>query len=270
MLFSTGRWVRAEEELTTALKAMTSAQRTFRGEALARLAELRLAQGRIEEAERLLDGFEDHPAAAVAIGTIHLARGEPGQATAILRRHTNEMAEGSVESALPVELLIEAEVALGATDSASARATWLADLGDRLGCDAVVARGHRALGRVLTAGGDAVGARPHLETALAAFCRLEIPLEAGRTHLLLAGALCAGDRDAAIAEARSALAVFEDLGAAHHANAAAALLRSLGTTASRAARRGVGGLGRSPRASSRCSGSSARDCPTVRWRSASS
>ncbi|MEZ0285308.1 MAG: LuxR C-terminal-related transcriptional regulator [Thermoleophilia bacterium] len=243
VLFSTGRWVRAEEELTTALKAMTSAQRTFRGEALARLAELRLAQGRIEEAERLLDGFEDHPAAAVAIGTIHLARGEPGQAAAILRRHTNEMAEGSVESALPVELLIEAEVALGATDSASARAIWLADLGDRLRCDAVVARGHRALGRVLTAGGDAVGARPHLETALAAFCRLEIPLEAGRTHLLLAGALCAGDRDAAIAEARSALAVFEDLGAAHHANAAAALLRSLGTTASRAARRGVGGPG---------------------------
>jgi DNA-binding CsgD family transcriptional regulator len=153
------------------------------------------------------------------------------------------MAEGSVESALPVELLVEAELAQGATDTASARANRLADLGDRLGCDAVIARGQRALGRVLTAAGDAVGATPHLEAALAAFCRLEIPLEAGRTHLLLAGALCAGDRDAAITEARSALAVFEDLGAAHHANAAAALLRSLGTTASRAAGRGIGGPG---------------------------
>ena len=39
----------------------------------------------------------------------------------------------------------------------------------------------------------------------------------------------------------SALAAFEDLGAAHHANAAASLLRSLGVTASRSGRRGVGG-----------------------------
>jgi DNA-binding NarL/FixJ family response regulator len=56
-----------------------------------------------------------------------------------------------------------------------------------------------------------------------------------------AAALGDGDRDAAIAEARSALAAFEDLGAAHHANVAAALLRSLGITATRAGRRGMGG-----------------------------
>jgi DNA-binding CsgD family transcriptional regulator len=242
VLFSTGRWAQAEEELMTALRMSTPAQRTFRGEALAKLAELRLAQGRIEEAERLVEGFEDHPAVAAAIGTIHLARGEPGEAAAILRRRTSDIGERSLESASPLELLVEAEVALGATDVAAARANRLAELGARLGCDAVVARGERALGRVLTATGDAVAARPHLETALAAFSRLEMPLEAGLTRLLLAAVLGDGDRDAAIAEARSALAVFEDLGAAHHANTAAALLRSLGVTASRAGRRGVGRL----------------------------
>ncbi len=242
VLFSTGRWAQAEEELLTALRMSTPAQRTFRGEALAKLAELRLAQGRFEEAERLVEGFEDHPAAAVPIGAIHLARGEPGQAAAILRRRTSGLEERNLEIAAPLELLVEAEVAQGATDAAAARANRLAELGAGLGCDAVVARGERALGRVLTAAGDAVAAKLHLESALAAFCRLEMPLEAGRTRLLLAAMLGDADRDGAIAEARSALAVFEDLGAAHHANAAASLLRSLGFAASRSGRRGVGGL----------------------------
>ena len=241
VLFSTGRWALAEKELMTALRMSTPAQRTFRGEALAKLAELRLAQGRIEEAERLIEGFEDHPAAAVAVGTIHLARGEPGQAAAILRRCTSDLGERSLESAAPLELLVEAEVAQGTTDAAAARANRLAELGARLCCDAIVARGQRALGRVLTAAGDPAAAKLHLESALAAFNRLEMPLEAGRTRLFLAATLGEGDRDAAIAEARMARAVFEDLGAAHHANAAAALLRSLGVAATRAARRGIGG-----------------------------
>ena len=184
----------------------TPAQRTFRGEALAKLAELRLAQGRIEEAERLVEGSEDHPAAAAAIGAIHLARGEPGQATAILRRLLNDADERSIESAAPLGLLVEAEVAQGATDAAAARANRLAELGAGLGCDKVIALGQRALGRVLTAAGDAEVAKPHLESALAAFSRLEMPLEAGRTRLLLAAALGDDDRDGAIVEARTALA----------------------------------------------------------------
>jgi DNA-binding CsgD family transcriptional regulator len=241
VLFSTGRWTQAEEELMTALRMSTPAQRTFRGEALARLAELRLAQGRIEEAERLVEGFEDHPACAVVIGMIYLARGEPGQAAAVLRRRATELNERILESAVPLELLVEAELAQDATDAAAARASGLAELGARLASDAIVARGQRAVGRVLTAAGDAVAAKPHLESALAAFRRLEMPLEVGRTHLLLAAALCDGDRDAAIAEARSALAVFEDIGAAHPANAATSLLRSMGVAATRAARRGIGG-----------------------------
>jgi DNA-binding CsgD family transcriptional regulator len=242
VLFSTGRWAQAEEELMTALRMSTPAQRTFRGEALARLADLRLAQGRIQEAERLVDGFADHPATAATIAAIHLARGEPGRAAAVLRRRISDLDERSLESAAPLELLVEAELAQGASDAAAARAHRLAELGACLDCDAIVARGQRALGRVLAAAGDALAAKPHLENALAAFCRLEMPLEAGCSRLLLATALGVGDRDVAIAEAQAALALFEDLGAAHHANGAAALLRSLGITASRSARPRIGGL----------------------------
>ena len=55
-----------------ALELSEDSLSALRGEALARLAELRLAQGRIEEVERLLSGCEDHEAAAPVCAQIHL------------------------------------------------------------------------------------------------------------------------------------------------------------------------------------------------------
>jgi DNA-binding NarL/FixJ family response regulator len=71
----------------------------------------------------------------------------------------------------------------------------------------------------------------HLERALAGFVRLAMPFEAARTRTRLAAAIAAEDRAAAIAEARAALDAFAALGAAGDADAAAALLRSLGAPA---------------------------------------
>jgi DNA-binding NarL/FixJ family response regulator len=103
-----------------------------------------------------------------------------------------------------------------------------------------VARGERALGRALVATGEAGGAAPHLERALEAFGSLELPLEACRSRLLLARAIAASEPEAAIAEARGALAGLEALGAARDADAAAALLRTLGVKAARSGPRSVG------------------------------
>jgi DNA-binding CsgD family transcriptional regulator len=118
----------------------------------------------------------------------------------------------------------------------------LAELGSSAGSDLIVARGERALGRALVATGDLAAATSHLERALAAFGRLEMPPDVGRTRLLLARALAEGERETAIAEARGALACFEDLGAARDADAAAGFLRSLGVKAARAGPKGVGML----------------------------
>jgi DNA-binding NarL/FixJ family response regulator len=57
---------------------------------------------------------------------------------------------------------------------------------------------------------------------------------------LLAEAFAEDERETAIAEARGALACFEELGAARDADAAAALLRSLGARAARAGPKGIG------------------------------
>jgi ATP/maltotriose-dependent transcriptional regulator MalT len=241
VLLATGRWVEAETELENALRKMSkTAEPLLRVEALAKLAELRLAQGRLEEAWRLLDGIEDHAATTYATAALHLERRELVPAASILRRRLRTAGEESLESAVLLELLIEVEIEQGAPETALTNARRLVALGARSSCDATVARGERALGRVLLATGEPDGA-PHLERALEAFGRLELPLEACRTRLLLARAIAASEPEAAIAEARGALARLEALGASRDADAAAAFLRTLGIKASRSAGpRGVG------------------------------
>ena len=56
-----------------------TAEPFVRVEALAKLAELRLAQGRLEEAARLLDGIEDHTATTYLTAALHLGRRELGR-----------------------------------------------------------------------------------------------------------------------------------------------------------------------------------------------
>jgi DNA-binding NarL/FixJ family response regulator len=84
-----------------------------------------------------------------------------------------------------------------------------------------------AQGRVCIASrhGDAVAC---LHTALSGFVKAQLPFEAARTRLELAAALVVDRPEVAMAEARAALVAFQALDAARHADAAAALLRSLG------------------------------------------
>ena len=241
VLLATGRWQEAETELQSALQKMSrTAEPLVRTGALAKLAELRLAQGRLEEAARLLDGVEDHPATTYAIAALHLARRELVPAASIVRRRLRTVGEASLEAALLLEFLIEVEIEQGAHEAAVMRGRELAALAASSSCDVIVARAERALGRALVATGDPDGAAAHLERAFEAFGRLELPLEACRTRLLLARVIAASEPEAAIAEARGALASLEGLGAARDADAAAAFLRTLGVRAARSGPRGVG------------------------------
>jgi DNA-binding CsgD family transcriptional regulator len=211
-------------------------------EALAKLAELRLAQGRLDEAARLLDGIDDHAATTYVTAALHLCRRELVLAASILRRRLRTVGEESLDAAMLLELLAEVEIEQGAPEAALTKARRLEALGASSSCDVTVARGERALGRALVATGEPGDAAPHLERAFAAFGSLELPLEACRSRLLLARAVAASEPEAAIAEARSALASLEALGAARDADGAAAFLRALGVKAARAGPRGVGSL----------------------------
>lgn len=244
VLLATGEWQRAEQELRTAIEQTRACVPVLHRQALATLADLRLAQGRLEEAERLIAGLDDHGVAAPVLTRLHLRRGEPAVAAATARRRLEVAGEGRLESAELVELLGEAEVALGETGRAADRGARLADLGGRRSCRLVVSRGTRLQGRAAAARGDSAAAQSSLDTALSGFAEMEMPLEAARTRVLLAEALRRDDPEVAVAEAGTALTAFERLGADADADAAARLLRQLGVKAARTGPKGTGVLTR--------------------------
>jgi DNA-binding CsgD family transcriptional regulator len=247
VLFATGKWPEAERELRVAIELSRDAIPVHHRQALATLAELRLAQGRVEEAERLMAGFEDHEATAPVWARIHLLRGKPALAAATVRRRLASVGEDRLESALLLESLGDAAIDQGDHGAAVTRGRQLTELGETSGCLAAAARGRRLWGRALAAGGQVGQARAHLEAALSEFVRLGMPWEVARTRLLCARAAATGDPEVAIAESRLALAAFEALGASGDADAAAAFLRELGIKAARVGPRGPEALTRRER-----------------------
>lgn len=242
VLMAVGDWAGADVELDAAARASRDALPPLHAEALGALAELRLAQGQVEEAERLVAGLEDQPATVAVTARLQLARGRPATAEATLRRWLAEAGEGGLEAMPLVELLGEAELAQDRHEAACERADRLVTTARRLGCEVAEARGARLRGRALVAGADPDAGRLDLDAALAAFTRLGMPLEAGRTRLALARALHDCTPDVAVDEARMALEAFEALGAARDVDAATALLRDLGVRAAYHGPRGEGPL----------------------------
>jgi ATP/maltotriose-dependent transcriptional regulator MalT len=246
ILFATGDWDGAERELRTALDIGMSAEPAVCAEASAKLAEIRLAQGRLEEAERLLEGLEEFEASTVPRALLARSRGRPAEARRIARHGVAGFGATpaelvpyrpgitpDVEQGLLWELLAQVTTA----DEAKSAEQRLAELASRTRCAQLEARALRTAGQAR----DDV---PSLERALALFNRLRLPWEAARTRLALASLLTGDD---AVAEGRAALASFERLGAAHDADAAAARLRELGAPATRSGPVGPTGLTRRER-----------------------
>jgi DNA-binding NarL/FixJ family response regulator/tetratricopeptide (TPR) repeat protein len=228
ILFATGRWSDAERELEHALHLAEGAEASVRADAIGTLAELRLAQGRADEAARLLSGYESHPPAVVPMALHLLGRGQPRAAATIVRRRLRRLESGSTIAARLQELLVSLEIRSGRIEAA-------ADLAERLETTArateslvVHARAAKAAGSLALAHGDPRTACEWFEVATDAFERTSLPLDAARSRLLLAEALVETDRESAIVEAQAALAALETLGAACDADGAAAFLRSLG------------------------------------------
>ena len=227
ILVALGRWAEAETELRDAIETF---KRGYRGDSslpLMRLADLRVRQGRYEEAERLMEGADWHPAARRATATIALARGDLALA--------EELAQLCMEGADPADpgcapaLALLIEIQLGRDEPSAAERTLgrLKALAANAGDDLVTALLQLSQGRVAAAAGDE-RAIADLRRAFEAMSALNLPLEAGRARLELARAMAGRSTDAAAAEARLALRAFERLGAARDADAAAALLRELG------------------------------------------
>lgn len=226
ILTAAGRWREAEHELADSVALYDSGFRAMRSGALVRLAELRVRQGRFDEAERLLEGCEDDSFAIRPLARMHLGRGEAALAATLLRRFL--AAAGSHPLLAPEwALLAEAEVAAGRIEAAVEVCARLETIADGPGPPHLRGFARYAAG-LTAAAAERPAALAHFESALSAFTEAGLPLEAGRARLATAQLLADSQPAVAIAEARSALATFEGLAAVPDADQAAGLLRRLG------------------------------------------
>ena len=240
VMTAAGRWPEAEAALTEAIRLWVLGQRTLRAGALARLADLRVRQGRFEEAGVLLEELQLGDETALPMAGLLLAQGEPDRACDVLNQVLSG-ADPAGTACIPLlSLLIDVHLSAGRTDGAATALESLEACARDNTAPHILGMVELARGRLAhaTGTGDALAS---LRAAVDCFVRAELPLEAALSRLALADA-CASDRpDVALAEARSALDRFERLRAARHVDAASALLRTLGVRVP--SPRGDGGTG---------------------------
>ena len=227
VLFALGRFAEAEQELLAGHERALRGYASFAAQILTKLAEVRVAQGRLAEAAELLAGEEENAASVRPLAKLLLARGEARQATSLLERRLSLVSKDSMQAAPLYALLTEARLGSGDLPGAAEAArclTAVATLTERAAC---VAAGEYATGLVALAERDA-RAWVHFESALARYAALEMPFEVARARLGMARALASADATAAIEMARRARADFERLGALGELARSSEVLRELG------------------------------------------
>lgn len=229
VLASRGDLAGAERWLTWTIESLESAGHRARCiDAKAKLAEIRLGQGRLEEAERLLAGVESRPEATRAQVGLLVARGELGIASSLLHRRIAKIGPEST-AALPVlALLVPVQLMRGDVRGASSSAEQIAMLAAQLGSEHELARADIARGRVAMAQGDSDRALEALTSAVERYDRARMPIDAARARILLAQALEESDPELAIAEARAAAGRLDEARLSAEADQADALVRRLG------------------------------------------
>ena len=226
ILTAAGRWVEAERELLESARGLRDWAGALSANAITRLADLRVRQGRLDEAEQLLDGLDENPDAARPLAALYLARGEVVRARDRLERALSQPAPGGAGPLLA--LLVDVQLADNDIDAATSTAERLEALAadtptDYLKASAALARGKVCLA---TSSGDA---RACLTDALSAFARAELPVDLAKARIELARAVAGERPEVAIAEATAALEAFERLQSPVDVEVAAALLRQLQT-----------------------------------------
>jgi DNA-binding CsgD family transcriptional regulator len=241
VLYLTGQWPLAEAELIAALSVGELVEPQLHAEAIALLGLLRVTQGRVGEAERLIAGHEQHPAVVPVLAAIRAVQGQYDVAAWLVRRRLELLVGNPLMAAEMRGLLVELDLARGRFPEALAEAEALLAATADLDVPAVTARSHYVLGCALAAVDNELAVR-ELDRARSTFVELAMPYDVARSRLAVARATRSVDMEAAVEEARGALATFEDLGAVPDADAVTALLREWGVRAVRRGRNALGGL----------------------------
>jgi LuxR family transcriptional regulator, maltose regulon positive regulatory protein len=225
-----GRLRDAETVLVSATGSLSERRPTWRPEALVRLGELRRLQGQQAEAIGLFEAAGAHPLAQRGLAAVRLDQGDPVGARDLLERMLRQLpSEHGTRRSDALELLVRAELALGELESARAHAEELRSIAGTVGTSALRASANVAAGRVALASDDNERACDRFEDAIDLLLRDQATLEAAAVRVELAGALEAvGRPEAAVREARTALATLEEIRPVERERATAVLKRCRG------------------------------------------
>ena len=207
-----GRWGEAEAMLTRAIDGFEASTHRSSWHPIIALAELRIRQGRLAEAEMLLLGKDGHLQALLPAARLHLARGDHELARATAARGLRAVGGDRLRAAELLAVLVDTELGVGDLEAATAACDDLVARAERLDVPGLQARVAAVRARVLAAAGDIAAAIGSLETALDNLPATGVPLV--RATLLLELVRLhdrAGNRAAAKVEARRAAAVLAGL-----------------------------------------------------------
>lgn len=203
LLIELGRWSDAERVLTHAHEHTLREVGSSWHPAIA-LADLRVKQGRLGEAEALLVGKDQAIQALLPMVRLHLARGETDLARAAAGRGLRSLRDDRLRAVELLTLCVEIELLCG--DAAAAETACLQLESRRMGLEVPTlrARATAAIARTHAAREDFFGATAMLESALAEIDGTRLPW----LHVTLAIELArvrerTGDRASAEVEARA-------------------------------------------------------------------
>jgi len=231
LLCHLGRWGEAEDLLRRTSAEFEEVMPGGAWHPPIALAELRILQGRLAEAEALLLGRDDHIQALLPTARLHLARGDFDLACATARRGLRLMGDDRVRAAALLGVLVEAELSRGDVNQAAVASAEL-DMRTRgLNLAALGADAARQRARVSAAQGNTAAAVAALQEGLDDVATADLPLLKMSLYLDLARLHeTAGDHAEAVVEARAAAALLARLDVVVRASDAA-MLRRLGVEA---------------------------------------
>jgi tetratricopeptide (TPR) repeat protein len=166
LLVELGRWAEAEAVLVRARAEIEAVMHTSGWHPEIALADLRIRQGRLLEAETLLLGKDQHMQALLPAARLHLARGDHELARATALRGLRVVRDDRLRAVELLTMLVDAELAAGDVPAATRASVELTNRTADLPVAALRARAAAARARVLTAAGDLGGAVTTLESAL--------------------------------------------------------------------------------------------------------
>ncbi|MFP5320780.1 MAG: hypothetical protein ACLGIC_02935 [Acidimicrobiia bacterium] len=229
LLCELGRWGEAEALLEQVAAEFTATTGMPGFHPLVLLADLRIRQGRLHDAEALLLGKGQAFEALLPLARLHLARGDHRLAAAAARRGLRSLGTDHLRAVELLTVLVDAELADGDLDAAGAACADLSERLDAVGNPVLAARAAGARARVLTASGEPVAAVELLESVLDDLPAGRAPYQQARLHLELARhRSAAGDGSGARLDARAAADLLDELDVTVAADDRALLARLTG------------------------------------------